>query len=248
MKYTLMLVVVAFVIVSCDKKVKDNEFCLYGTIHQQQPTKFLISILDTNGYKVIDSVRTDKDGDFELRVKADYPAIYKFALAENNFIMLIAQPKDKIKLTANDTAFSSNYEIKNSEASLRLKTLNQRNMEVRKKLKSLSTLLQENASTEEFEHIRQRVKEQYVLLKEDELQFTLKFIDNNVGSLASLVALYRTFDGGWLIFADDTDIYNKVLQGLKKTMPNNPQTKYLQEHIEQNQSLLNHIGDKNGTK
>ncbi|MDR0790333.1 MAG: DUF4369 domain-containing protein [Bacteroidales bacterium] len=249
-KRIFYLVIACLLIVSCNKQVKDKQFRISGTIQQGNQTALVLAKLDTNGYKTIDTIFTDKKGNFSSQYPIDYSAIYKLSLTDNDFVMFFAEPKDDLKLTANVASFSSDYKIDNSKPSEQLKILNNENMIVRQKLLFMSDLLQQNRGQDTFNEVLAKVKEQYAKLQEEERQFTLDFIDKNIGSLASVVALYRTFDGQWLVYVDELDVYNKVLSGLKKTMPNNPQTIFLQNSIIKNQNLLKHIenGDNTGAK
>ncbi|MDR1847756.1 MAG: DUF4369 domain-containing protein [Bacteroidales bacterium] len=228
-------------ILSCNKQPTEHQFSISGSIEQTEEKAFILSALDSGGYKVIDTIRTDKKGFFTKTYQINYQTIYTLALSNNDFAMFVAQPKDQIKITANATSFASSYNIENSPISEQLKLLNKENMVTRQRLAFLSDLLYQNKYEENFNQIKAKVKEEYTALQQQERQFTLDFIDRNLGNLASVVALYRTFDGQWLILADELDIYNKVLSGLKKTMPNNPQTIYLQNCIQKNQNLINHL-------
>ena len=249
-KHVFYLTIACLLVISCNKRVKDNQFRISGTLEQGNQTALVVSKLDTTGYKTIDTIFTDKKGNFSASLPVDHPSIYKIALKDDNFIMFFAQSKDDLKLTANAASFSSTYIIDNSKTSEQLKFLNNENMKVRYQLAVMNDLLQQSRGMDGFNDILAKVKKEYSSLHQEERQFTLDFIDSNLGTLASIVALHRTFDGQWLIYADELEIHNKVLEGLKKTMPNNPQTIFLQNSINKKQKLLNHIESKHneGTK
>jgi hypothetical protein len=240
----LSFVIAVLLFVSCDRGLKDEHFRISGTLVQENKTTFVLSKLDTNGYKVIDSFSTNPKGKFIYDVPVSQPSIYKLAINENDFIMFIAKNQNRIKITANAGEFSSSYKIEGSKSSEQLKILNNENVETRKKFAQMSFMLRQSQDEESFKAAQSHVQEQYLALQQQERKFTLDFINKNLGDLASLVALYRTFDGKWIVLADELDIYNKVLQGLKKTMPHNNQTIYLENCINKNQNLINHISNQ----
>ena len=59
------------------------------------------------------------------------------------------------------------------------------------------------------------------------------FIDDNLGSLATLIALYKPFNNRPLIDpSTDFDFYLDVLNGLEQTLPDNPHTLNFKNEVE----------------
>ncbi|MDR1725637.1 MAG: DUF4369 domain-containing protein [Bacteroidales bacterium] len=241
-KQLILYLIVGFLLaVSCNRAVKDNEFSLNGALKQSKEMKLVLSELDTNGYKTLDTIKTDKNGAFKKYFSTKNENIYRLSLSDNDFIVFIAKAKDVITIKANVGSFSSTYKIEGSKTSEELQKLNSENIATRQQFAMMKEQLLQSRGTENEQEVREQIKQKYNLLHQQEREFTLKFIDENIGNLASVIALYRTFDGQWLVMADELEIYNKVLDGLKKTMPNNPQTIYLENCIKKNEKLVEHI-------
>ena len=58
-------------------------------------------------------------------------------------------------------------------------------------------------------------------------------IQDNLGSLATLIALYKPFNNRPLINPEDSfEFYEAVLEGLEESMPDNPHTLNFKNQVE----------------
>ena len=88
------------------------------------------------------------------------------------------------------------------------------------------------------------IKHVFVLRLQDihaqELAYSENFIRKNKGSLTTLIALYRTFEGRPLFdYRNDLSIHKETLEGLNTTLPNNQHTLILKKFIEQKEAENN---------
>jgi hypothetical protein len=229
---------------SCKKQLESNSFRISGTIEQAKEVKIVLSIMSPEGLNVIDTITTDKEGKFSKDFPFKEQAIYMLADSDNDYITIIPQAKEDIVIQGEYTLLASTYSIKNSPESQKLKELNENSILCRQKLKVLNDTWHYNKYDVNAKELHAKIKEQYIALEQQERQYCLEFIDKNSGSLACIIALYRTFDGNWLFKAEEIDVYEKVLSGLKKTLPENSQTLALEKLINQKKELLTPKADE----
>lgn len=101
------------------------------------------------------------------------------------------------------------------------------------------------ADTAKLDSIRTSIIEKYTSTKQYQEKITSDFINKNLGSLTTLIALHRTFDGFALFDHNQSlEMHKKVLQGLKQTLPNNQHTLTLENFIAEKENAQK----ENGTK
>ena len=164
--------------------------------------------------------------------------LYSLSL-KDDYITLCPKAKEEIEIKSSANDFSGTYSVSGSEESTLLKELNNRSNQVRKTLKSMSDYLK-SANIENLDSI----KHVFVLRLQDihaqELAYSENFIRKNKGSLTTLIALYRTFEGRPLFdYRNDLSIHKETLEGLNTTLPNNQHTLILKKFIEQKEAENN---------
>ena len=123
-----------------------------------------------------------------------------------------------------------------------LKELNKENYNVRLFLKSMSEELSK-ADTAKLDSIRTSIIEKYTSTKQYQEKLTTDFITNNLGSLTTLIALHRTFDGIPLFdYRQSLEMHKKVLQSLEQTLPDNQHTLILKNFIIEKEKTLSDNG------
>ena len=67
----------------------------------------------------------------------------------------------------------------------------------------------------------------------DQQHYVVNFIQDHLGSLTTLIALYKPFNNRPLINpADSFEFYEAVLEGLEESMPDNPHTLSFKNQVE----------------
>ncbi len=180
---------------------------------------------------VLDTIHANKNGKFKIERKAQDPTILTLR-GKNDAILLLPMQKEKIKITADYENLATTYQISGSEESLRLKTLNDKKIKARFALKNMSEQLKET-SQEDYDSVRNVIQQRFNLLMQSQREFLIGFINTNVGSLSTLVALYDSdLENIHLIDPiKDKDVYEKVLSGLKDKYPENKNTKFLEHEV-----------------
>lgn len=241
-KFSNLITIVAIAVLTfgCNKTQKpdQNSFLLKGNIQDSDAEYMVLSEIGKTGFIASDTIVLDKNGNFSHLVKMSEETLYSLSL-KDDYITLCPKAKEEIEIKSSANDFSGTYSVSGSEESILLKELNNRSNQVRKTLKSMSDYLK-STNIDNLDS----VKHVFVLRLQDihaqELAYSENFIRKNKGSLTTLIALYRTFEGRPLFdYRNDLSIHKETLEGLNATLPNNQHTLILKKFIEQKEAENN---------
>lgn len=248
-KTTIVLLCVMLVFAACskEKKLDENSFEISGTITGNKETQMILMEMQKAGFTDNDTITIDEKGRFGKIIHLEQPTLFSLSYAED-YIVICPQAKERIKINAQADNFSGTYTIEGSKESELLKELNVETSNRRATLKGMSDFLKTN-NINNFDSIREVFLRQLELMKQKELQSSTEFIRKNKGSLTTLVALYRTFEGRPLFdYRSDLSMYKEVLEGLKQTMPENQHTLILENFVKQKEEQMKKTQEGNEKK
>lgn len=229
--------------VSCDqnKELKNDFFNLSGTIQNTTESYLLLSEVGKSGFTQNDTLLIDEKGKFSKNIEMKEQTLYSLSLG-NEYIVICPTIGEQITIKANADNFSGTYSIEGSHESELLKELNKENYNIRLSLKSMSEELSK-ADTAKLDSIKTSILEKFMQMKQYQEKISADYIETNKGSLTTLIALYRTFDGIPLFdHRQSLDMHKKVLADLEQTLPNNQHTLTLRNFI--TEKALNENGIK----
>ena len=96
-------------------------------------------------------------------------------------------------------------------------------------------------SESDYEEARKMTDSVYINAFTDQQQYVCHFIEENLGNLSTLIALYKPFNNRALIDPRDPssiDYYDMVLNGLEEKLPDNPHTIHFKNTTEHLRSAL----------
>jgi len=185
---------------------------------------FLV-LMDMGGEnpKLVDTIFLSSSGRFSKKEKLKEKSLF-ILQAGDNFITICPDRKEKIKIEGEYKDFASEYKIQGSKESENLRLLAQRRIKYNNDFLTFQKQYN-NASGKEkkllFKEYSLRSKQAF---KEEKL-FLTQYIEENKGKLSTIIALYTELLGEPVFsLPKDENIYKKVLDGLNKTLPNNPNT------------------------
>ncbi len=233
--------------VSCDqnKELKNDFFNLSGTIQNTTESYLLLSEVGKSGFSQNDTLLIDEKGKFSKSIEMKEPTLYSLSLG-NEYIVICPAIGEQITLKANANNFAGTYTIEGSHESELLKELNKENYNIRLSLKSMSEELSK-ADTTKLDSVKTSILEKFMQMKQYQEKISADYIEKNKGSLTTLIALYRTFDGIPLFdHRQSLDMHKKVLSDLEQTLPNNQHTLTLRNFVTEKEKALkgNGIGEK----
>ena len=236
----ILTIAIALLAFGCSKTKTPNEtsFAISGTIQGADSPYIILREIGKTGFTPADTITLDKKGNFSHLVKMSEPTLYSLSY-KDDYITLCPKVKEQIQIKSTAADFSGSYSISGSAESELLKQMNNHTSQIRQTLKAMSDYLKVNNidNLDSVKHVfLQRLNE----IHAQEVAYSEDFIHKHSGSLTTLIALYRTFEGRPLFdYRSDLSIYKEVLEGLNKTLPNNQHTLILKNFIEQKQQEQN---------
>jgi len=209
MKRILFLLTLVIIYSSCQDKSK---FSVTGVIKGETKKQIYLNRLEVDNLVFIDSAKVNSKGEFRFRVKATDADFYQIGFSESDFITLLAEPGEKIKLLFEDKNLFENYRVEGSEGSKKLQILDNNLAETKKKLDSLSSIYAKASKEPGFDVAGPILEENYNKLLIEQRRKNIDFIINNTGSLASIKAVYQRFSPEAYVLYDPKDLqFMKIL-------------------------------------
>jgi len=147
--------------------------------------------LKSNELLSVDSVMISDDGGFEFKRKIKSPSFYLLKINQNNFLTMLLKPGEKIKMTSHSDSLNYPIVVSGSEGSELMAEYNKKLRTTIAKLSGLSQVHERYLGSPELPRIIDSLDN----LADDYLNeintYTKKYIDDNLSSLVSLVALYQ---------------------------------------------------------
>jgi thiol-disulfide isomerase/thioredoxin len=217
-----------------------NNFSVNGLIKNTKEKYIYLNRLDVNTTVFIDSVKISRSGSFKLKTKASGPEFYQLGFSTSNFITLLAEPGEKIKLTFPDTSLYEKYTVSGSPGSEKLQMLDLTLADTKRKLDSLSTLYAKSSSEPGFDVKGPQLEGEFNDLIKAQRKNNIEFIINNINSLASIKALYQRINPEAYVLYDPHDLqYLKIVtDSLTRHYPNSKQVQALARDFEKEMSQM----------
>ncbi len=226
MRKILLLLTVCIMIVSC--RNENETFAIEGYLKGGEGKYIFIEEITPTEIIFIDSVKLDDNGEFEFKYKMPYRSFYNVAVSQEDFIMLLPDYKEKIKLTGDYSNLSRTYQLVGSPESQLLWQLNDYTIMGVDRLDSIKMVydvLMQNPDTNFIKKEKELLDSIYLNAYYEQQDFVVHFVQENTGSLSTLIALYKTFNTIPLINPEQGfEYYEMVNDGLKTSLPENPHT------------------------
>ena len=226
MKKSIILLISFLIISGC----RDNKvFTVEGSGKEVKQDFIYIRKVEINTTVLTDSARINRKGNFRFRVKAEEPDFYQISSSPDNFITLLAEPGEKIKLNFKGSILYNDYTVTGSKGSEQVQLLDLMLFKTQNKLDSLRTLYNNSSREPGFELKKPLLEQEYANLINEQRKFTIGFILKNMTSLAAVKALYQKIDDQSYVLNQTRDLqYMKIVSdSLKKYYPNSQHTKAL---------------------
>lgn len=228
---------------------KKDTFTLSGTIMNGAGQSIWLEEITPDGPLFIDSIPVDTKGHFSFSYKMPYRSLYNLHTTDNNYIVVLPDYGEKIKVSGDYDNLSVTYSINGSPESILLWQLQQFSNDGNVTLTQLvdTTLYYQHLLNEgiiDIETVYDKKDETdsiYRQLFSEQQDYVGRFIEENRGSLSTLIALYKPFNNRLLIDTRDPnsiDWYDMVLEGLEERYPDNPHTLHFKNTVEHLRSAL----------
>lgn len=200
MKYSRLFIAgVTAVIFAVGCSKKEGRFTVSGKITHGEGQTLYFEELQVASTKALDSVKLDSNGEFKFAGITGKPAFYLLKFTQNQLITLLIDSLEQVVVEADAADFHRNYKVEGSLGSAQVKILNDHWYKTRKKLDSLQSLMNMSGGNPEF--VREW-RQMYDSVKQEQSEFSRKFVMENPFSMASVLAVYQKFDDSEYIIKD----------------------------------------------
>ncbi len=237
-KNRFLLLLVLLAAASCGNK---NDITIQGTLDGGAGKVIYIEEMTPDARLFLDSITLDKKGHFKFRYPMPYKTFYNVHVSDADYIVLLPDPGETITLEGSYDSLSTTYHLQGGpESQLLWQLQDYTNHGSRALLDIVNTdqhnqqLLAEGQITEaDYDAARKVTDSLYLDAFADQQQYIVHFIQDNLGSLATLIALYKPFNNRPLINPEDSfEFYEAVLEGLQENLPDNPHTISFKNQVE----------------
>lgn len=242
MKRTLFILALVIIFSGCRDK---DSFTVDGNVKGRKEKYIYLNRLDVNTSVLLDSAKINRSGHFRFRVKASYPDFYQIGFSKSDFITLLANPGEDIKLDFEGKTLYEDYIVKGSEGTEKLQYLDSTLADTKRKLDSLRSAYNKAKDEPGFDKNGPALEEEFSNLVKQQRRKNIEFIINNVNSLASIKALYQRIDPQTYVLYDPKDLQflKIVTDSLTRHYPNSKHVQALARDFtnEMNQMYVNRL-------
>lgn len=229
-KYILVTLLPLFLVNGCRN---NNSFKVEGFISEPQKKYVVLKRLDIGNSVLVDSAEISKNGSFRFRAEVKDPEFFTVGYDENDYITILAEPGEKIKLRFPGKNLASEYSVSGSKGSEQVHLLDSRLADARKKLDSLRMEYGKYEGTADFETLAPLIEKEFSDVIKDLRKKNIEFIISNTKSMAAIKALYQKIDDETYVLYDTRDLqYMKIVSdSLGRYYPESKHVKALAQDL-----------------
>jgi thiol-disulfide isomerase/thioredoxin len=238
----IFLLTLLLVLLGCRK----NSIEISGKLNKAAKGEYLyLAELKANKIQNVDSLLLQADGKFFFSRDIKIPTFYLLRINNNNFFMILTEPGEKFRMTAGYDSINRPITLTGSAGTQKLVDYNKALKNVIEKRNRLNELYTQNADSPDLLKIIQSIDSMSQQYLNEINVYTKKYIDDNLTSLVSLVALYQQVAPRTYVLNPIKDIkyFVKVDSSLSALYPESEPVKALHEQV---QTLVAGINAKEG--
>ena len=225
-------------LVSCGP---DDDITIRGSYPAGAGEYLEFEMLNIAEKQFIDSVKVNKRGNFSFSFDLDHPELILVKNNQEQYINLLAFPGEEIRLTVPQASFRKGYTVDGSEESEKVRTLVLKVEQTKIRLDSILTAINEmdDLESREAEKLITSYREIFNAQKSD----NIRFIVENISSLASVYALYQRVAPDVYIFNDlkDLQYYKIVADSVRVKYPGSTLANSLANDVDQRLAEYNNM-------
>ncbi len=226
----ILFIVTATIAAGC----KNNTIEINGKLDFKLPDDYIsLDELKSDKLLTVDSVKLGKDGTFSFTREVEFPSFYLLKTDNSNFLTMLLEPGQKIEILAHRDSLGFPGKISGSPGTELMIEYNFNLQRTINKLKQLSQIYRDNLDNPELPKVMERLDSMAQSYLSYMNSYTKGFIDENLTSLVSLVALYQQIAPGEYVLHPEKDLsyYKKVDSSLFLKYPDYDPVKSLHEQV-----------------
>jgi peroxiredoxin len=231
-KKLYLYLIIGLVFAGC----KNNSVRISGTIVNPVNGVYIyLDELKSNDLKTVDSVKVSDDGKFNFKREVKQPSFYLIKSNNNNFLTMLLKPGEKITMKVYSDSLATPISLEGSAGTLSMTEYNKALQATIKKLKGLNNIYTQNSDKPELPKLVERLDSLAQTYLGEINTYTKKYIDDNLTSLVSLVALYQQVAPSVYVLdpSKDMNYFEKVDSSLFSLYPDYEPVASLHEQVKE---------------
>ncbi len=233
MNRTLGLILLGIaVLAGCKNKTAE----ISGILENPVPREYIfLQELKSNELLTVDSVMVSEDGSFDFKRVVKFPSFYLLKINQNNFLTMLIQPGEKIKMTSHNDSLNYPVAVLGSEGTKLMADYNKTLRATLQKISSLSEIYDRNLQRADLNVLIDSLDQLAHGYLNDLNSYTKQYIDKNISSLVCLVALYQQVSPGVYVLnpANDASYFVRVDSSLFSKYPDYDPVVLLHQQVQQ---------------
>ena len=238
LRITILVIMLTLTIFSCSN---NENITVKGSYPAASGEYLQVEMLNIAETQFVDSVKIDKNGNFKLTLELNHPELILVRNAWGQYINLLAFPGDNIRLDIPAASFRAGYEVAGSEESEKIRLLVDRVNKTKVQLDSITDALDkiEDQEGPETEQLIASYQQSFL----EQKRANIRFVVENLGSLASVYALYQRIANDLYIFNDlkDLQYFKIVADSVSVKYPGSTLAKSLVNDVENRMREYNNL-------
>ncbi|MCX6326251.1 MAG: TlpA disulfide reductase family protein [Bacteroidia bacterium] len=171
---------------------KNNTAQISGTLINPVSGEYIfLDELKSNELTTVDSIKVMDDGTFNFKMEIKLPAFYLLKINENNFMTMLVEPGERISLSAHNDSLNYPISVTGSKGTESMAEYNRTLRKTINKLMGLTNIYNQNVDSPQLPTVIESLDSMAQTYLNEINSFTKTYIDENITSLVSLVALYQ---------------------------------------------------------
>ncbi|MCK9413382.1 MAG: AhpC/TSA family protein [Prolixibacteraceae bacterium] len=223
MNKILVLLTIVLLTAACGKK---TNFTITGKIDGAAGKTVYLNHLTLTALLPVDSAKLNKAGEFKMKGRVSEPTYFLLNLSDGNFATLLVDSAENLTITGSYNRFASDYTVKGSDNSSKVRELTLKFTAAKSKTDSLQKLFQKHRNDALFTPERTKWNNEYTKQVTDYTIYLNDFVKRNPFSMASVYALYQKWGENNYV-ANDFQAMKTAASALYAVYPKNDQVKAL---------------------
>jgi peroxiredoxin len=208
----------AFILTGCGDKTAE----ISGILENSLPRQYIfLQELRPNELLNVDSAIVSEYGRFEFKRKVKFPSFYLLKINQNNFLTMLIEPGEKIKMTSHFDSLNYPVAVIGSKGTKLIADYNKMLLKTRNKIRNINDTYNMNSGRPDLAKVVDSLDNLGDGYLNDMNRYAKKYIDDNISSLATIPVLYSQLTQDIYILDPQKDLsyFLKVDSSLFKQYP-----------------------------
>jgi len=210
-----------------------QNFKVSGNLRGEEGTTVYLKEMTVRELIPVDSAILDENGSFSMGGYTDMMKFYALYVSPDELITLLIGPGNRISLTGETENLADTYQVEGSDDSQKIRELSHGLNNTLLQIKNLSQILSDSINSPDFDNIKAGLDKTYQEIVRSHREFTFRFIQENINSLASLMALYQQIGSHHYLLDPEEDFryYQMVDSSLNLLYPGSEAVQELHRQV-----------------